>query len=287
MRISDILARNGRVFSFEFFPPKTDKGEENLFQTLDELKKFKPSFVSVTYGAGGSTRDKTIGIVERIKREFGIEAMAHLTCVGASRDQISDVLNELKDNGVENVLALRGDPPQGQDHFEPPPDGFRYANQLVTHIRSGWPFCIGVAGYPEGHVECPDKRKDLMHLKRKVDAGASFIITQLFFDNRVYFSFVKEVRGLGIQLPIIPGIMPVTDFHQIQKFTKMCGAHLPDEMVRALEPIKDDKDAVTAYGVDYATRQCRELLDGGAPGVHFYTLNKSPATRAIFTNLTR
>ncbi|MBI4180282.1 methylenetetrahydrofolate reductase [NAD(P)H] [bacterium] len=285
MRISDMLARDGRTFSFEFFPPKTPEGERKLYETVEVLRQHRPSFVSVTYGAGGSTRHKTVEIVSRIKKEIGIEAMAHLTCVGAARGEISSVLDHLKTEGIENVLALRGDPPQGQTQFVAHADGFRYASELVSAIRGDHDFTIGVAGYPEGHVECGSRDEDLAHLKTKVDAGASFVITQLFFDNRDYFDFVKRARDIGIRVPIIPGIMPVTNYAQIRKFTQMCGAHLPKEMTDRLDAIHEDESAVQTYGVDHAVRQCQDLLDRGAPGIHFYTLNKSPSTRAIFSRL--
>ncbi|OGH57068.1 MAG: methylenetetrahydrofolate reductase [NAD(P)H] [Candidatus Lindowbacteria bacterium RIFCSPLOWO2_12_FULL_62_27] len=285
MRISEMLARDGRTFSFEFFPPKTPEGEKNLYETIEVLREHHPSFVSVTYGAGGSTRAKTVEIVSRIKNEIGIEAMAHLTCVGAARGEILSVLDKLKKERIENVLALRGDPPKGETGFTPHADGFRYASELVAAVREHDDFTIGVAGYPEGHVECESKEKDLENLKRKVDAGGEFIITQLFFDPKDYFDFVARARAIGIRVPIIPGIMPVTNFAQIQKFTQMCGAHLPAEMRAALEPIQHDPAQVQAFGVEYAVRQCQELLNRGAPGIHFYTLNKSPATRAIFSRL--
>src|SRR3989338_491043 len=273
MRISEMLARDGRTFSFEFFPPKTPEGEKNLYETIEVLREHHPSFVSVTYGAGGSTRANTVEIVSRIKNEIGIEAMAHLTCVGAARGEILSVLDKLKKERIENVLALRGDPPKGETGFTPHADGFRYASELVAAVREHDDFTIGVAGYPEGHVECESKEKDLENLKRKVDAGGEFIITQLFFDPKDYFDFVARARAIGISVPIIPGIMPVTNFAQIQKFTQMCGAHLPAEMRAALEPIQHDPAQVQAFGVEYAVRQCQELLNRGAPGIHFYTLN--------------
>lgn len=284
MRISELLAK-GRVFSFEFFPPKTPEGEKNLFETIEILRTKHPSFVSVTYGAGGSTREKTVEIVSKIKNDLGIEAMAHLTCVGSPRTELFSVLDRLKRAGIENILALRGDPPKDQTNFTPHPDGFCYASELTAAIRARYDFTIGVAGYPEGHVECRDRDKDLEHLKHKVAAGADFIITQLFFENENYFYFVSRARAIGITVPIIPGIMPVTNFAQIKKFTGMCGAHLPPKMLAELDSLQHDESAVQAYGIDYAVRQCQELLDRNAPGVHFYTLNKSPATRAIFSRL--
>ncbi len=285
MKIKDILARDKRTFSFEFFPPKTPEGEQGLFRTIAELKPLSPSFVSVTYGALGNTRAKTFEIVARIKKEFAMEAMAHLTCVASTREEMRGILRELQANGIENTLALRGDPPLGSAQFVKPKNGFGHANELVEAIRSLDCFSIGVAGFPEMHPDSKDLESDLFYLKKKVDAGADFIITQLFFDNMLYFRYVAAARKAGITVPIIPGIMPITDFRQLEKFTSMCGASIPDPVRRELAPMADDLDAVYRYGVQYATRQCQELLDRGAPGLHFYTLNKSRATREIFLNI--
>jgi methylenetetrahydrofolate reductase (NADH) len=286
MRIGDLLARNGPVFSFEFFPPKTDVGEQKLYQTIERLRELHPTFVSVTYGAGGSTRDKTVELVQRIKRDIGIEAMAHLTCVGADRDAIHAVLQMLTAAGIENVLALRGDPPRDQEGFVRPPNGFGFAAELVQFIREhGFEFCLGGACYPEGHVECRDREQDLTHLKSKVDCGLEFVITQLFFDNADYFAFVERARQRGVRVPIIPGIMPITNLAQIERFTAMCGAHIPEALRSRLEAVRNDDSAVRAVGIEHATAQCHELLARGAPGVHFYTLNQSTATRAILERL--
>ncbi len=285
MKIRDILARDKRTFSFEFFPPKTPEGELALFRTIAELKPLSPSFVSVTYGALGNTRGKTFEIVARIKQEYGMEAMAHLTCVASSRAQIREILRELKSKGIENTLALRGDPPQGTTNFVKPKNGFEYANELVTEIRGFNYFSIGVAGFPEMHPNSTDWESDLRYLKKKVDAGADFVITQLFFDNALYFKYVERARAIGVKVPIIPGIMPITDFKQLEKFTTMCGASIPPKVRADLTPVQDDLDAVYRYGVDHAIRQCQELLDRGAPGLHFYTLNKSRATRDIFLKI--
>lgn len=281
MKISEILKRVRPAFSFEFFPPKDDAGFEKLFQTIDQLKPHNPAYVSVTYGAGGSTRSKTIDLVGRIKNEIGLESMAHLTCVGHSADEIRSVLESLQDQGIDNVLALRGDPPQGETDFVKPEDGFGFANELVEFIRQGFPFCIGAAGYPEGHLECPDKALDLKHLKSKVEAGSDFIVTQLFFDNRFYFDFVKKVRAIGIDVPVIPGIMPILNLNQIKRFTKMCGATFPADLISRLESVQDDPEAVRQLGIEHATAQCENLLLEGAPGIHFYTLNRSRATLSI------
>jgi len=289
MRIAEFLqeaAPAGRkCLSFEFFPPKTEAGEAALYVAIEELRPLRPTFVSVTYGAGGSTRNKTVEIVSRIKRDLGIEAMAHLTCVGASRSELRAVLQRLEGAGIENVLALRGDPPLGQARFERAPDGLGYANELAAFIRANFPFCLGGACYPERHPECPDGAAGLQHLGLKIDAGVEFLITQLFFENRFYFDFVAKVRAFGIQVPIIPGIMPVTNVDQIERFTAMCGATIPRGYRAALQSRRDDPEAVIEMGVSYATAQCRQLLEEGVPGIHFYTLNKSPATRQILKAL--
>jgi methylenetetrahydrofolate reductase (NADPH) len=285
MRISDLLTIPEPTFSFEFFPPRTDEGIRALFDTVSALRPLEPSFVSITYGAGGSTRTRTIELVTRIKAELAVEAMAHLTCVGATRTEIGEVLNQLKVAGIENVLCLRGDPPKGQGAFVPVEGGFRYANELTAYASQGWPFCIGGAGYPERHPESSDRYSDLLNLKRKVDAGASFVITQLFFDNSYYFEFVAQARRLGITVPIIPGVMPITNVEQIERFTSLCGASIPDRLRRELASRRSDPGAALELGVAYATLQCADLLRNGAPGIHFYTLNKSSATRAILAAL--
>jgi methylenetetrahydrofolate reductase (NADPH) len=274
------------VFSFEFFPPKTAQGVQNLYRTIEQLRELGPDFVSVTYGAGGSTRELTLDLVSRIKSEIGIEAMAHLTCVGSGREHLRAVLDELQRRGIENVLALRGDPPRDQPQFVPADDGFRYASELVGFIRENrYEFCLGGAGYPEGHVECSDADADLRHLGGKVAAGLEFIVTQLFFDNRDYFAFVERARQAGITLPIVAGIMPITNLAQIERFTRMCGAAIPADLMRELDRARDDEESVRQIGVEHAVSQCRALLDGGAPGIHFYTLNQSPATQAILRRI--
>ena len=287
MKIRDILDRDAPTFSFEFFPPKDEEGFQRLFSTIENLKELQPGYVSVTYGAGGTTRSRTLDLVSRIKDDIGIEAMAHLTCVGHDAEEIRTILERMREAGIDNVLALRGDPPQGDAQFVKTANGFEFASELVAFIKQNFSFCLGVAGYPEGHVECSDKAQDLVHLKRKVDAGADFIVTQLFFDNRYFYDFMDRVRGMGINVPVIPGIMPVINVNQIKRFTKMCGATIPADLIAALETVQDDSDAVGAVGIDYATRQCEELLRQGAPGIHFYTLNRSLATRAIVENLSR
>jgi methylenetetrahydrofolate reductase (NADPH) len=292
VRINDLLRfareRGEPVFSFEFFPPKTDEGVRALFATVEALRPLAPTYVSVTYGAGGSERKRTIDLVKRLKRESEVEAMAHVTCVGASREEIAKVLDEVADAGVQNVLALRGDPPRGETAFVPHPEGFRYASELVEFIRSQperWRFCVGAAAYPEGHVETRDLSLDLQRLRRKVDAGVDFLVTQLFFDNPRYFGFVERARAAGIAVPIIPGIMPLTNVEQIERFTAMCGACIPPPLRAALEVRRSDPDSARELGVAYASLQCADLLRRGAPGVHFYTLNRSPSTRAILAAL--
>ena len=285
MKIKALLNKNRPAFSFEFFPPKDDEGFARLFDTIEQLVPSKPIYVSVTYGAGGSTRTKTIDLVGRIKNEIGLESMAHLTCVGSEAEEIKGILEILRDRGIENVLALRGDPPKGEEKFLKHEKGFGYGNELVEFIKKDFDFCVGVAGYPEGHLECPDKAEDLLNLKRKVDAGADFIVTQLFFDNKFYFDFIEKARALGIRVPIIPGIMPILNVKQIKRFTKMCGATLPDALLSKLDTVQDDPEAVRRVGIDHATAQCEKLVTEGAPGIHFYTLNRSNATLKILENL--
>jgi methylenetetrahydrofolate reductase (NADPH) len=281
MRIDELLAAPGPVFSFEFFPPKTERGEQNLYAALGELGELNPSFVSVTYGAGGSTREKTIEIVKRIKHDHGLEAMAHFTCVGATVEELRATLAEMQDAGIENVLALRGDPPAGQAEWTKTAGGLEYSSELVALIRSGYPFAIGAACFPETHIHAVSPQADLRYLAEKVRAGADFLITQLFFDNACYFDFVARARASGIEVPIIPGIMPITQVGQIERMAAMCGASIPEGLRRELHLRDDAPEAVLDFGVAYATLQCAELLAAGAPGIHFYTLNRSPATRAI------
>ena len=286
MRIDELLASSDEpVFSFEFFPPKTPEGEQNLFTALEELKRLEPAFVSVTYGAMGSTRDKTIEIVQRIQREFDLEAMAHFTCVGATVDELREVLDRMRDAGISNVLALRGDPPQGQEDWTKTEGGLEYSRELVELIGSEYAFAIGGACFPETHVHATSPEDDLRYLKEKVDAGARFLITQLFFDNAAYFDFVERARDIGIDVPIVPGVMPIQNVAQIKRITQLSGADIPAGLRAALESRGDDPEAARDLGVAFATLQCAELLRGGAPGIHFYTLNRSPATRAILAAL--
>jgi methylenetetrahydrofolate reductase (NADPH) len=286
MRIDELLdRRDGPSFSFEFFPPKTPQGEQNLYDALRELKALEPSYVSVTYGAGGTTRTKTIEIVSRIKRDFGLEAMAHFTCVNATTEELRTTLDELRATGVENVLALRGDPPQGQDRWTKTEGGLEFSRELIEVLASDYDFAIGAAAFPETHIHATSPEDDLRYLKEKVDAGAKFLITQLFFDNRHYFDFVERAQAAGIDVPILAGIMPITNIDGIKRMTELSAAELPADLERELEARRDDPEAVAELGVAYATLQCAELLASGCPGIHFYTLNRSPATRAILSAL--
>jgi methylenetetrahydrofolate reductase (NADPH) len=285
MRIDELLAGPEPTFSFEFFPPKTPEGEANLFKAIAELQPLDPAYVSVTYGAGGSTQGKTLEIVRRIRDEYGLEAMAHFTCVGATEPELRTRLDELREAGLDNVLALRGDPPQGQETWTKTDGGLEFSHELVTLLRTDYPFAIGAACFPEGHIHATSRDDDLRYLKDKVDAGVDFLITQLFFDNQLYYDFVERARGIGVTVPIIPGIWPITSVAQIARVTAMCGATMPEHVLTELEARRDDAEAVAEFGVSYATMQSADLLAHGAPGLHFYTLNRSPATRAILSAL--
>ena len=286
MRIDRIIEAAERpVFSFEFFPPRSDAGERVLGQALESLRGLSPDFVSVTYGAGGSTRARTLELTKWIKGELGIEAMAHLTCVGATRDELCETLDSMTAAGIENVLALRGDPPRGETDWNAHPGGLSYSTELVDLIHEGHDVCVGAACFPEIHPQAPDLAHDLRYLKEKVDRGVSFLITQLFFDTDLYVRFVEQARAAGIEVPIIPGIMPVTNLRQIKTITELCGSDIPASLREALEWRSHDPDAVLQLGVAYATLQCAQLLAAGAPGIHFYTQNRSHATRAILSAL--
>jgi methylenetetrahydrofolate reductase (NADPH) len=285
MRIDELLAGPEPVFSFEFFPPKTPQGEENLYNALAELRTLEPSFVSVTYGAGGSTRAKTIEIVKRIKEDYGLEAMAHFTCVGATVPELRSTLDEMRAAGIDNVLALRGDPPAGEQAWVKTDGGLEYSRELVDLIRADYPFAIGAACFPETHIHAVSPEADIDYLAAKVAGGVDFLITQMFFDNALYFDFLARARAAGIDVPIVPGILPITQIGQLERMTKMCGATIPAGVRRELHAREDQPEAVIDFGVAYATLQCAELLEAGAPGIHFYTLNRSPATRAILSAL--
>ena len=275
------------VISFEFFPTKTEEGERVLLEkTIPTLMQLKPDFCSVTFGAGGSTRDKTLMIVDRIQRQHGLTAMAHLTCVNATKEEIRGYLTEARARGIKNILALRGDPPGGEGEFKMTEGGFEFSYQLVEFIRQAGGFSIGVAGFPEGHVACKEgKYVDWHRLKNKIDHGADFLITQLFFDNRDYLEFRDYLTKLGVTVPLVPGIISILSTAQIKRFVALCGAGLPKTLVTELEKRGDDDEAVTQFGINYATRQCQELLRQGVPGIHFYTLNKARSTTAILKNL--
>jgi methylenetetrahydrofolate reductase (NADPH) len=285
MRIDELLAAGDPTFSFEFFPPKTEAGEQNLAEALEGLRGLDPAFVSVTYGAGGSTREKTIETVKRIKDEHGLEAMAHFTCVGATVEELRSTLEAMRAAGIDNVLALRGDPPAGQEDWRRTEGGLEYSRELVELIAADYPFAIGGACFPETHIHASSPEEDLEHLAEKVAAGVDFLITQLFFDNALYFDFVERARAAGVGVPIIPGIMPITQVGQVERMAKLCGASIPAGLSRELHARGEDPEAVLDFGVAYATLQCAELLGAGAPGIHFITLNRSPATRAIVSAL--
>jgi methylenetetrahydrofolate reductase (NADPH) len=285
MRISEALATQRPFFSFEFFPPKDEAGARALFTAIELLAPLRPAFVSITYGAGGSTRERTVALAKQIQREIGLTVMAHVTCVGATRAELRVLFDDLARCGIENVLALRGDPPKGAERFEAPEGGFANASELVAMLRRNYDFCIGAACYPEIHAEAVSAQADLRYLKEKVDAGADFLVTQLFFDNQSYFDFAAKARDLGIGVPILPGIMPITNAAQTARFTSSIGAKIPPKLLRELELRGDDAKAVEDLGVAYAALQATGLMNAGAPGIHFFTLNRSPATRAIVSAL--
>jgi methylenetetrahydrofolate reductase (NADH) len=286
MRIDEILATSRPVFSVEFFPPKTEEGREMLFETVDVLRKLGPSFFSVTYGAGGATREGTVEITREIRDEHGVEAMAHLSCVGETQEALREIVDEIAGAGIENILALRGDPPRGQTDFEQPAGGLGSAAELTQMISQSHPeIAIGGACFPEVHPEAANIDADIAYLKTKVGNGASFLITQLFYDNRSYFDFVPAARAAGIEVPIIPGIMPMTRYRQIARIAELCEARIPDPLSDAMEAADGNEQAEFGIGVAYAAQQCADLLREGAPGIHFYALNRWPATRAILAAL--
>jgi len=278
MRIDQLFTQKAPTISFEFFPPKNDAGFAQLYQTISDLHALNPSYVSVTYGAGGSTREKTVKLVERIQNEQKIRAMAHLTCVGHTADEIGGILDELWNTGVRNVLCLRGDPPAGQSQFVATEGGFAFADQLVKFASTRHDFAIGVAGYPEGHPQCLNKTRDMEHLKKKVDNGGDFVVTQLFFDNADFYAFRDNALKMGIKVPIVAGIMPILNVSQIKRFVSMCGAKISQPLLVKLEALEHDPEAVYQAGVAHATAQCQDLLHNGVAGIHFYTLNRSKAT---------
>lgn len=286
-KINEIFNHKSKTFSFELFPPKTDKGFANLLVTIEQLAALKPDFISCTYGAGGGNRDKTLDVVEHIQKKHGIIGLAHLTCVLHTKEEIKNILKDIKSRGIKNILALRGDPPQDNPNWQPGKENFKYSSELCAFVREHFKdyFSIGVAGFPEGHTLCPDKKLDAQYLKTKIDKGADYVITQLFFDNKEYFDYVKRLKDLGVNARIIPGILPITNYQNLVKFCNVCGTTVTDEVKEIFEPIQDDKDTTFKAGIDFAVRQCRELLDAGAPGLHFYCLNKVSPTDKILAGV--
>jgi methylenetetrahydrofolate reductase (NADPH) len=284
--ISDLFAQKRPLRSLEFFPPKDEAGVEALRGAATALKRMNPDFVSVTYGAGGTTRDRTAQVSAMLRNEFGFTVMPHLTCVGHSRAELAEVADRIHAGGFRNIMTLRGDPPKGATEFNVAPDGLRNANELVTLLKSRHSdFCLGVAGYPERHPEASSLEVDLTHLKRKVDAGAAFVTTQLFFDNTLYYRFVEKCRAAGITVPIVPGIMPVLSLKQIQRFTQLCGANLPQQLITRLEVAAENTDVLETIGIDWALTQIRGLLANGAPGYHLYILNRTKGALALAAGL--
>ena len=282
-RIRDLFNHHEKTYSFELFPPKTDKGFENLLKTIALLCELKPDYISCTYGAGGGNREKTFDVVQHIEARHHVIGMAHLTCVLNTKNDIAAIVEDIKSRGIRNILALRGDPPKDQPDWQPTEDNFKYSSELVAFTREkfGDYFGIAVAGFPEGHVLCPDRDKDAEFLKLKIDAGADFVITQLFFDNKDYFAYIERLRTIGVKVRVIPGILPITDYRALQRFCAVCGATVTDEVKKIFEPLQDDQGATLQAGAEFAIRQCQELLGSGAPGIHFYCLNKAHPTAEI------
>ena len=291
MKLKEIYNSNKPIISFEIFPPKAKSADElnqkinELFEELRVLSEFDPAFISVTYGAGGSTRETTLDIVTKIKNNMNIQPMPHFTCVGSSKDDILEYLKKIESAGIENILALRGDPPKGETKFVKPEDGFGYANELVKFIKSNTDLGIAVAAYPECHPECCSLDKDIENLKRKIDCGADVAITQLFYDNSCYFEFLEKAQKQGINIQIIPGILPITSYSQIERISTLSGCKLPTELSRKLAEKKDDNEAIKQIGIEFAVKQANELLKNGVSGIHFYPLNKAFAVKAVLENL--
>lgn len=285
MRIDEIIASRRPTFSIEFFPPKTEEATEQLLESARALALLEPDFVSVTYGAGGSTREGTVEVTRRLKDELELETMAHLSCVGETTEGLAATLDRIEAAGIENVFALRGDPPRGQEDFVQPEGGLGSAAELAQFIDAGWNFSIGGACFPEVHPEASDLDSDLNYLKLKVDSGARFLITQLFFDNQVYFNFVRAARAKGVEVPILAGVIPVASYEQTKRICSLCDATIPEPLERAFEAAGGDREREFELGVAFAAQQCAELLIAGAPGIHFYALNRAPATRAVLGSL--
>lgn len=285
MKLRELYARPGVTLSIEFFPPKTEKGDENLFKEIAVLETLKPAFCSVTYGAGGSSREKTVDLVDRIHRECGLEVMCHLTVVGQSRDEVRSILAKLKEREIENIIALGGDPPQGVADWTPHPDGFHHSIELVREAMAHRWFSIAVAGFPEVHPRAESREADLRYMKEKVDAGADVVITQLFFDNEDFYRYVEDLRKIGVHVPIVPGVLPILSVPQVRRFTALCGAKIPLRLERSLAKVEGDDEGAVRLGIDYATEQCEGLLAFGVQGIHFYSLNKSRSVKTILNNL--
>ena len=287
MKITEIFKKQERTFSFEFFPPKDYLSAVKFGINAGQLMKLDPSFVTVTYGAGGSTQENTFNLVDLFHNDLGFVCMAHYTCVNATKEKIAYDMRVLQDMGIENVMLLRGDPPKGQTEFPENPDGFNYGSDLVRFVNENYDFCIGAGAYPEKHLEAPTMEEDLINLRIKVDAGADFLTTQMFFDNQYYWDFVNIAEQKGIRCRIIPGIIPMTNYKSIKRFAGKIGASIPDEIAKKIEPYQDKPDEVYKRGLEVAINQCRDLLDNGAPGIHFYTLNKSRSAIDLYDNLAK
>ncbi|UCD55640.1 MAG: methylenetetrahydrofolate reductase [NAD(P)H] [Candidatus Omnitrophota bacterium] len=288
-KIGDILKEKERTYSFEFFPPKTEKGRKKLIEeTAKTYAELGPDWFAVTYGAGGSTRQATMEIVDELQKRYDVPVMHHFTCVGHSKDELKTIVGEMKKRNIRNILALRGDAPEGEKEWRPAPDGLEYCYQLIELIRrEGDFFSIGVAGFPEGHVDCPDKETDSKYLKIKIDAGGEFVITQLFFDNKDYFEYLERAKKIGINVRILPGILPITSYQKLLKFCATCGATIPKRVHDIFKPLDGNDEATYKTGVDFAVEQCNDLLKGGSPGLHFYSLNKVEPTREILSRINR
>jgi methylenetetrahydrofolate reductase (NADPH) len=283
MYIRDIFAKKKFTLSFEFFPPKQDTDLDKLYETINELKELNPDYVSVTYGAGGSRRDKTVGLASHIKNEIGLETIAHLTCVNSTKEDIQGVISSLKENNIQNILCLRGDPPAGEENFTKTIGGFGYASELTEFVRKSGDWCIGVAGYPEGHIEASSFEADLANLKNKVSKGADFIVTQMFFVNDKFYRYLDELAKLGIDKPVIPGIFPILNYKSVKRSAELSGATIPEKLVAVLEKYQDDSQAVAEIGIEYAINQCEDLIKSGRiRGLHLYSMNKSYATKKIY-----
>ena len=287
-KVSDIFKDKKRTYTFEFFPPKTPAGTAKLYETIAELNKLGPDFVSVTYGAGGSTRGATLEICAEIQKRFDLTTLHHFTCVGNSQAELRSILDQMKKNNIRNVLALRGDPPQNVEKGESSPDELEYCYQLCDLIKSyGDFFSIGVAGFPEGHTNCPDKETDSKYLKIKIEHGGEFVVTQLFFDNIIYFEYLERLKKVGVNVRVLPGILPITSYQGLLKFCNICGTTIPQKIHDIFKPLDGNDEATYKAGVDFAVAQCQELLNGGAPGIHFFTLNKVNPTKDIWEKLER